>query len=520
VRPVLREAVMQPAQRMRRASLRSIEPQEVGRDRDLFEQLASLREDVHRETRRTLERWRPKLKRLGFLPSAFNLASYLAFRKRDVRAFQDELAVWGLSSLGRSESHVLANLDAVLNSLAALTRVADARVPVRPRRAKFQLGGKLLARNTRQLFGRPRGDVGTHVMVTLPEEAATDGALIRALVAGGMSCARINCAHGTHKEWRAMINHVRAAEKRLGAGCRVLMDLCGPRVRTVSVLSRGDRELLPGDRVLLRATAPDRGLLSPPFQAQCTPPSILTRLAVGAKVLIDEGKIEATVEKTARDGVVAEVTRTPPGGAQLKPEKGLNFPGTDLGLPALTDKDRLDLDTIVANADLVGYSFVQDESDIESLWRELKPRLKHLRRPVPGVILKIETEKAVRNLPDLIVAAAAHAPIGVMIARGDLAVEVGFHRLAELQEELLWLAEAAHVPVIWATQVLEQLVKKGMPSRAEISDVVLAQRAECVMLNKGEFLLDALRTVNDVFHRMGDHQHKKTARLRALRAWS
>jgi pyruvate kinase len=175
---------------------------------------------------------------------------------------------------------------------------------------------------------------------------------------------------------------------------------------------------------------------------------------------------------------------------------------------------------VIANADLVGYSFVQDESDIESLWHEIKPRLKHLHRPVPGLILKIETEKAVRNLPDLIVTAAAHAPVGVMIARGDLAVEVGFHRLAELQEELLWLAEAAHTPVIWATQVLEQLVKKGMPSRAEISDIVLAQRAECVMLNKGEFLLDALDTVNNVFHRMGDHQHKKTARLRALRSWS
>src|SRR5579871_6049825 len=134
----------------------------LARDRQLLEGLAALREDVHRETRATLERWRPRLKRVAFLPSALNLASYVAFRKRDVRPLQDELAVWGLSSLGRSESHVLANLDAVLNSLAALTRVADARVPVRPRRAKFQLGGKLLARNTRQLFGRPRGDVGTH----------------------------------------------------------------------------------------------------------------------------------------------------------------------------------------------------------------------------------------------------------------------------------------------------------------------------------------------------------------------
>ncbi len=475
---------------------------------------------MERETRATLERWRPWLKRIGFVPSALNLASYLAFRKRDVRPLQDDLAVWGLSSLGRSESHVMANLDAVLNSLAVLTQATGTRIPARPRRASFQLGGKLLERNARQLFGpAPAGD-GTRVMVTLPDGAGDDGALVQALVAGGMSCARINCAHGTHKEWLAMIRHVRAAEKALGQSCRVLMDLCGPRVRTVSVLSRGERELLPGDRILLRGTAPDEKLLSPPFQVQCTPPSILKHLKVGARILIDEGKVDLKVDNVGRDGVVAEVVRTPPGGAQLKPEKGLNVPDVDLGLAALTDKDRADLDTIVANADLIGYSFVQDESDVESLWREIKPRLKRFGRPVPGIILKIETEKAVRKLPDLIVAAAGRAPVGVMIARGDLAVEVGFHRLAELQEELLWLAEAAHTPVIWATQVLEQLVKKGTPSRAEISDIVLAQRAECVMLNKGEFLLDALKTVNDVFQRMGDHQHKKTPRLRALRAWS
>jgi pyruvate kinase len=490
------------------------------RDRELLEQLTALREDVTSETQRTFERWRPKLRRAGFLPSALNLASYLALRRRDVRPLQDELSVWGLSSLGRSESHVLANLDAVLNSLAVLTRAHDGPIPARPRRAKFDLGAKLLARNTRQLFGPSAARGGTCVMVTLPEQATEDGALVRQLVAEGMSCARINCAHGTHKDWLAMIRSVRAAEKRLGRECRVLMDLCGPRVRTVSVLSRGGRELVPGDRLLVRSTAPDEGVLSPPFQVECTPASILTHLKVGSRILIDEGKIEATVERITADGVVAEVIRTPPGGAQLKPEKGLNFPGTDLHLPALTEKDRADLDTIVAHADLIGYSFVQDESDIESLWRELKPRLKHFGRPVPGLILKIETERAVRHLPELVVTAAGYAPVGVMIARGDLAVEVGFHRLAELQEELLWLAEAAHTPVIWATQVLEHLVKKGTPSRAEISDIVLAQRAECVMLNKGEYLVEALRTANDVFHRMGDHQHKKTARLRALRAWS
>jgi pyruvate kinase len=298
------------------------------------------------------------------------------------------------------------------------------------------------------------------------------------------------------------------------------MDLCGPRVRTAAVFSREERTIVAGDRLLLRATPPDAGAGALPFQVQCSPASILGHLAVGTVVLIDEGKLEARVEALSDAGPVAVVTRTPPGGARLKPEKGLNVPGAELGIPALTDKDRDDLDVIVANADLIGYSFVQNESDVDALWAELGPRLRRQPRRVPGLILKIETEHAVHRLPGLVVAAAGRAPAGVMIARGDLAVEVGFQRLAELQEEILWLAEAAHTPVIWATQVLDQLVKKGTPSRAEISDVVLAQRAECVMLNKGEFLLEALAIVDDVFRRMEGHQHKKSARLRPLRAWA
>ena len=95
-------------------------------------------------------------------------------------------------------------------------------------------------------------------------------------------------------------------------------------------------------------------------------------------------------------------------------------------------------------------------------------------------------------------------------------MECGYERLAEAQEEILWLCEAAHVPVVWATQVLDNLAQAGIPSRAEISDAVLAQRAECVMLNKGPFILPAIQTLKDIVGRMGAHQSKKRARLRAL----
>lgn len=136
-----------------------------------------------------------------------------------------------------------------------------------------------------------------------------------------------------------------------------------------------------------------------------------------------------------------------------------------------------------------------------------------------AIIAKVETPAAVRHLPELIVHAAGKQPFGVMIARGDLAVEIGYQRLAEIQEEILWLCEAPHVPVIWATQVLETLVKTGTPSRAEMTDAAMAERAECVMLNKGAYLTAAVKILDDVLTRMQAHQVKKTPQLRALKSW-
>ena len=118
----------------------------------------------------------------------------------------------------------------------------------------------------------------------------------------------------------------------------------------------------------------------------------------------------------------------------------------------------------------------------------------------------------------MLVQAAGQQPTAVMIARGDLAVEIGFARLAEMQEEILWIGEAAQVPVIWAIQVLEHLIKKGMPSRGEMTDAAMAARAECVMLNKGPHLMEAIAELDALIGCVEEHQHK-TPRLRRLKSW-
>ena len=178
----------------------------------------------------------------------------------------------------------------------------------------------------------------------------------------------------------------------------------------------------------------------------------------------------------------------------------------------MTEKDKEDLKFIAKNADMVALSFVQRPEDVEELISELKRlNAEHL-----GVVLKIETERAFANLPRLLLTALQTPPVAVMVARGDLGVEVGFERLSEVQEEVLWLCEAAHVPVIWATQVLESLAKSGLPSRAEVTDAAMGSRAECVMLNKGPYIRWALEFLCDVLPRMEAHLVKKTATLRRL----
>ena len=203
---------------------------------------------------------------------------------------------------------------------------------------------------------------------------------------------------------------------------------------------------------------------------------------------LDDGKIGGVIVRVTSDEIDVRVTDVRPGGVNLKAGKGINFPDTDLRLDALTAKDLDDLDFVARHADLVNLSFVRHPADVEQLQAELDRR----DAGDVGIVLKIENVAAFEHLPELLLMAMRSRKVGVMIARGDLAVEVGFERLAEVQEEILWACEAAHVPVIWATQVLDTLARTGQPSRAEITDAAMSERAECVMLNKGPHITDAI----------------------------
>ncbi|MEO8613152.1 MAG: pyruvate kinase [Chloroflexota bacterium] len=486
---------------------------------DLLHRLQQLRAEIYREGYEQFETWCSTIRQRSFLIGGLNLACYLALRRRDLRDLQAALAPLGLSSLGRSEPRVLANLDAVIATLADICRLPLKQRPPRPSDHAFKRGERMLDHNARRVLGASSSDRRVRIMVTMPTEAATDRALIGDLIGRGMSWARINCAHDDADVWSAIISNVRDTAQTQKRECRILMDLGGPKARTGEVLAPKSRKRLTiGDQLLLTRGKPQSSKTYP-FQVECLIPEVFDQVQVGASIWIDDGRIGTQIESIGAEGAVLRVTNAREKGEKVRPDKGLNFPDTELQLSPLTEDDRRDLDFVVEHADAIGYSFVQSAVDVALLQQELKARMGEDHAHQMIIIAKIETAKAVRNLPEIIVQGAGQQPFGIMIARGDLAVEIGFERMAEIQEELLWLCEAAHVPVIWATQVLENFVKEGLPSRAEMTDAAMSERAECVMLNKGAFVAEAVTVLDHILTRMQGNQSKKTPQLRALHSW-
>ncbi len=255
------------------------------------------------------------------------------------------------------------------------------------------------------------------------------------------------------------------------------------------------------------------GELLNPGRVTLAIPEVYRDARLGEPIFFDDGRIGGIIEKRSADQLQVRITHTRKTVEKLEGNRGVNLPDTKLKLAALSIKDLQDLEFAVRHADMVGLSFTNEPDDVRALYQHLQK----LDRLDMGVILKIETKRGFANLPGILLEALKFPACGVMIARGDLAVECGFERLSEVQEEILWVCESAHVPVIWATQVLEGLTKQGHASRAEITDAAMAQEAEAVMLNKGDHVIEAVKMLDGILRRMQGHHRKKSSIMRKLR---
>lgn len=424
------------------------------------------------------------------LISAQNLLKYLVLRKTDIQQLQDDLHHLGLSSLASCESHTHFQLQSTLERMGQEFAEKD--------RSTSQFGAEKISLTSEVLFGHTHQEWPSSIMVTMDPAFLKKKHAIRNLLRNGMAVARINCAHDDEQVWEQMIHEIRQESTQENVECKIHLDLAGPKLRVVLLQKgseKGKVKIEEGQTIWL-ADSPEKFskkdvVISP------GEPGVISALKVGERVFIDDGLILARVEELLNHGVRLNIERDSSKKSKIKAEKGINFPDSDLPISSLTAYDISCLPFVMSHADTVGFSFVRKASDLQTLREELSA----FSSEVPPVILKIETKEAVDNLPQLLLEGMKEPHFGVMIARGDLAVEIGFERLVEIQEEISWLCESAHTPVIWATQVLENLHKSGVASRAEITDAGRASMAECIMINKGDHTLTVLKTLREIAKR-------------------
>lgn len=594
----------------------------------MLRQIEAIIEQAHAleaQHREQLERVHP-----NFKESARNLVHYRAMRSNDIRELQKQLGYMGISRLAKAESHTMANLSITHSILHAFMQ--DSPLQIQAEGLSIMEGYRLIRSNAKALLGFRSKSRRTRIMVTLPSEAADDYKLVRGLIAAGMNCARINCAHDGPEQWGEMVDNIRKASEKLKRKCKISMDLGGPKIRTGQIvpgpevfkyrpekdirgrvvqpaevwigpaphpsmqllhvpvsspelknLQAGDKlyfndarfkqrdflitrveeagcraecyrtavlesglnfysdkarkslrfkvgELPPvegaiplkkGDILVLHqspiagepARCDKKGNLLQEAHISCTSEEIFEHLQPGDPILFDDGMIEGVVWEVRPGEALIRIKHTRQGGARLRADKGINLPTSKLAIHGLTAKDKKDLQFVAEFADVVNMSFVNSAEDVSDLIAELE-RLGVAQKL--GIILKIETQSGFNKLLEILLEAMRVHPVGVMIARGDLAIECGWDNIGRVQEEILSLCQSAHIPDIWATQVLENMAKRGIPSRAEITDAAMAQRAECVMLNKGDFILPAIQLLDTILKDMEPYQEKNAPMLPAM----
>lgn len=344
----------------------------------------------------------------------------------------------------------------------------------------------------------------TRILATLGPACSTL-AQIRLAVQAGANAFRLNMSHGDEPTRTRWIRHIKRVRRELNRPVAILIDLRGPRIRLGKI--EGKRELVPGQEIEVRAAAKEgRGTYLPIDYRR-----LLQDVEVGNRILIRDGRMELVVLEKDKRYLKCKVRK----GGMIVSSQGVNLPDSEVSAPALSAKDRADIAFAVKHeADWLALSFVRSAADLKAVRRELKKY--EIALPL---IAKIEHPLGIRNLDEIIASAN-----GVMVARGDLAVEMGLAKVPMLQKRIVAAAIQRAIPVIVATQMLESMIDEALPTRAEVSDVANAvlDGADCMMLSGetavGKYPLETIRVMRRIAQTTEEGQFDGRWRLRpALR---
>lgn len=338
----------------------------------------------------------------------------------------------------------------------------------------------------------------TKIVATLGPSSNDIGTIER-LVKAGVNIFRLNMSHGTHEDHRATYDKVRETAKKLNKPVGVLADLCGPKIR-VGEFQNGLIKLRQ-DQVVTITT---RELTGGPEIIPSQYPALADDVKSGDQILLDDGNLELTVMSIRETEIVCKVVN----GGILKDHKGMNLPGVDVSAPSLTDTDRVDAEFALGlGVDFLALSFVRRASDIRDL-RDLIRESQHQ----TAIVAKIEKPEALENIDEILETADA-----IMVARGDLGVELPPQSVPLVQTQLVDLARACRKPVIIATQMLESMIEHPRPTRAEVTDVATAVRigTDAVMLSAetaaGKYALESVQMMDKIARETEGYQWRQGA---------
>lgn len=483
---------------------------------ETYAELKAVRGQVIADGNSIFAKWQPDILREAYTASARNLAYYIALRRYNLFPLQQHLAHLGFSALDHLEADVLHKLDNVLKHMSLIVAPEDT--------AQYEFaateknGADKIAANANLIFGESASNSTARIMVTMPPHATEDSHLIEEMLEKGMTIARVNAAHESQNEWRQMVGVIDKARQKTGHKCKIYFDIAGAKVRIKALYTTLQRpRIAKGDKFFITAADQLTDYYDIPIVLGCSDADILSESELGDRIMLDDGKILGNIIKKKPEGIIVKVTHTKKdNGENIRATKGINFPDSKLKMDVLTPKDKSDIEFAKKYTDILGFSYIQDVADVHLIHDELVKLFGEEQASYVPITLKIETVSACQHLPEILAAAAGKHPTAVMIARGDLAVEAGYYNLAEMQEAILSVCESAHIPVIWATQVLESVAQTGVPTRSEITDVVTAARADVVMLNKGPYIITAIEMLNQLIGTRHQQYYKNTEILHEL----
>jgi len=419
-----------------------------------------------------------------------NLCSFLAIQKFSMPTLHEQLVEEGFSSIKMMSPHVLYSLNKMISHLYPSMQQSENYI---------DRENAIYVKNQRNQALLGKSEEGpASIMVTLDKSMLEKPAIFKELLQSGMTIARINLAHD-YSDWKSLVEGIRTAEKALvldkqNRKCKIYMDLPGSKIRVGDFKNKVTLKVKEDD--ILRIYKSDHYLgeaenKEGPASIGLTIPEALKNVRPDDRVFFDDGNICAVVIEVNDSYLEVRIMLTRKKKAYIKPQQGVNFPDSlvHLNVPAIREKDLNILSEVMPYVDLIGISFIHQPNDI----RILKRYLDQYTDKEIGIIAKIETKQALLSLSKIILEGLNLDLFGVMIARGDLAIEIGYEQLAKAQEGILQICQAAHVPVIWATSVLHQLNKKGIPSRAELTDAFMGLRADCIMMNKGPYVSSTIK---------------------------